>query len=73
MVIMRVEGVIPTQEELTHMVAEVDQVNILWPNAEYEECCNTKIRFKRDADLCSFVALTQLWEIKCSQQKSKRT
>ena len=29
MVIMRVEGVIPTQEELTHMVAEVDQVNIL--------------------------------------------
>ena len=28
MVIMRVEGVIPTQEELTHMVAEVDQVNI---------------------------------------------
>ena len=26
MVIMRVEGVIPTQEELQHMVAEVDQV-----------------------------------------------
>ena len=39
MVIMRVEGVIPTQEELTHMVAEVDQVNILWQNAEYEKCC----------------------------------
>ena len=26
MVIMRIEGTIPTQAELTHMVAEVDQV-----------------------------------------------
>lgn len=50
MVIMRVEGVIPTQEELQHMVAEVDQVNILLQNSEYEKCCSTKIRFRYDAD-----------------------
>ena len=47
---MRVEGVIPTQEELQHMVAEVDQVNILLQNSEYEKCCGTKIRFRYDAD-----------------------
>ena len=48
MVIMRVEGVIPTQEELQHMVAEVDQVNILLQNSEYEKCCSTKIRYDAD-------------------------
>ena len=56
---MRVEGVIPTQEELQHMVAEVDQVNILWhyADAEYEKCCGTKIRFRYDVDPLEFCTM----------------
>ena len=52
---MRVEGVIPTQEELQHMVAEVDQVNILLQILNMRSAVALKLDSDMMRTLCSSI------------------
>ena len=65
---MRVEGVIPTQEELQHMVAEVDQVNILLQILNMRSAVALKLDSDMMRTLCSFIR----WLSQTVKSKNKK-